>query len=347
MVEVESDEEDDLEFVHQYDLDDEVDDDANEFIDNIPNDASFSTDFAEREYKFTKMLKISRNGTKTFIKNRQSAKIGGHSTSSATGNCNTSLDVTTSASGKFDLNMTFFWDGQNQTVVGSGTIVTSSSSKSKVKKRRLFQHSLADSSTFLQLPSRVHVNSSVRSGSETLKLPFRTYLTLFKAEANTTTEDEFEIQSTLAGEVISRVAFANKTVSLTKSCIKAYVRGKSVKNIMNVSADDKDDKKGPFHISLIKAKAHTWTTVVSQSKTEVVVDVITCTKTRIYGKSVDSGVFEYYGSGQISWKKSRITIVTQRIHNLSPREYGVHLIKKQLEGGSLIKLLANPFEMTM
>ncbi|XP_037047707.1 uncharacterized protein LOC119082310 [Bradysia coprophila] len=359
--EVESDEGDELEFVHEYDLDDDDDDadnDVDEFKRNLPNDASVSADFGKRDFKFAKVLVITKGGKKTFSKFRQSAKTGGHATSSATGNYNTSLDVTTSASGNFNVNSTYFSKGKHQTVVASGTVVTSSSSKSKVEKRRLFQHASADSSITVQIPSLVHVNSSVRSGSETLKLPFRSYLTLFRAEANTTADNILKLKASVAGEVISRVAFANKTVSLTKSCIKAYVKSKAVDNTTitdaysQESADDDDDNAATsqklFQVSLIKAKSHTWTKVVSQSKTEVVVDVITCTKTRIYGKSVKKGAFVIYtGSGQVSWDKSKITIVAQRVHNLSPHEYGVHFIKKQLEGSSLIQFLGNSFEVAM
>ncbi|KAG4066716.1 hypothetical protein HA402_007352 [Bradysia odoriphaga] len=356
--EVESDEGDELEFVHEYDLDDDdADNDADVFKSNLPNDASVSADFGKRDFKFAKVLAIGKDGKKTFSKFRQSAKTGGHATSSATGNYNTSLDVTTSASGNFNVNSTYFSKGQHQTVVASGTVVTSSSSKSNIAKRRLFQHASADTSITVQIPSLVHVNSSVRSGSETLKLPFRSFLTLFRAEANTTADNILKLRASIAGEVISRVAFANKTVSLTKSCIKAYVRSKAVDNITNTNAesqenDDDDDNAATsqnlYQISLIKAKSHTWTKVVSQSKTEVVVDVITCTKTRIYGKSVKKGAFVIYtGSGQVSWEKSKITIVAQRVHNLSPHEYGVHFIKKQLEGSSLIQFLGNSFEMAM
>lgn len=288
------------------------------------------------------MLEIRRNGTKTFSKFRQSAKVGGR----ATGNFNASLDVTTSASGKFDVNSTYFSKGQQKNIVASGTVVSSSSSRSKVEKRRLIKHATADSSITVQIPSPVRINDSVRSASETLKLPFRTFLTLFKAEANTTA-DILKFKANVAGQVISRVAFANKTVSLTKSCIKAYVKRKSVSADENADEEvDASASQNLSQFSLIKAKTHTWTKVVSQSKSEVVVDVITCTKARIYGKSVRRGAFViFYGSGQVSWEKSRITIDT---NNLSPHEYGVHFIKRKLDGSTfIIQLLGSSFEIEM
>ncbi len=289
------------------------------------------------------MLVIRKNGTKTFSKFRQSAKIGGRAVASATGNYNTSLDVTTSASGKFDVNSTSYSKGQQKNFVASGTVVSSSSSKSKVEKRRLIKHATADSSINVQTPSNVRINDAVRSASETLKLPFRTFLTLFKAEVNTTA-DKLKFKANVAGQVISRVAFANKTVSLTKSGIKAYVKRKSV------SSDDEEEEASTslnlYQFSLIKSKTHTWTKVVSQNKGEVVVDVITCTKTRIYGKSVSRGAFViFYGTGQVSWEKSRVTIDT---NSLSPHEYGVHFIERKLDGNSfIIHLLGSSFEIEM
>lgn len=292
------------------------------------------------------MLAISKNGTKTFTKFRQSTKVDGHATTSATGNYNTSLDVTTSASGKFAANSTYFSKGKHQTILASGALVTSSSSKSKVEKKRLWQHGSADSAITLQIPSLVHANSSVRSGSETLKLPFKAFLTLFKAEVNTTADNIVKLKSVVAGEVISRLAFANKTVSLTKSCVKAYVKTKSAFN--NTNDDDGTASSNLFNISLLRAKTYTWTKVVSQTKTEVIVDVLTCTKTRIYGKTVKRGdVVIFTGTGQIAWEKSQITIAAKRAHNLSAHEYGLHFIKDQLQSNSFIQFLESPSEMTM
>jgi len=178
---------------------------------------------------------------------------------------------------------------------------------------------------------------------------------LFRAGLNTNAGNAIKTKAVLAGEVLSRVAFANKTVSLTKSCIKAFVKSKSSVSTNNNDeddffkerlfdiADDDDDKATAspdvYEMSLIKAKTHTWTKVVSQSRSQMVIDVISCTKTRIYGKSVQKGVFVVFaGSGQVSWEKSQITINANRLQNLSPHEYGVHFINKQLESSSLIKL---------
>lgn len=337
--EVESDEEDELEFVKKYDFDEDEDDNVDEFITNLPKDGSISTNFGKHEFTFAKVLEIRKNGTKTFSKVRQSAKISGSATTSATGS-NTNLDVTTSASGKFDVNSTYFSKGKHQNVLVSGTAVTSSSSKFKVEKRRVFQEASADSSITLQNPSLVQVNSSVRSGSETFKLPLRSYLTYFKGQANI-----WKIKSSLEGHVISRVVFANKTVSFTKSSVNAYVKSKSIDN------NTKVDAVAPPNLlkgSLIRAKTHTWTKVVSQSKTEVVVDVITCTKTRIYG-SVRREYVIFIGAGQVSWEKSRITIVAKRlhnqVHNLSPHQYGIYFIEKRLQSSSFIQFLGSPFEI--
>lgn len=347
---IESDEEDELELVHEYDLDDDDDDDdVNEFMGNLPNDASVSTDFGKREFKFSKVLEINKNGTKTFYKFRQSTKYGGHATTSATGNYNTSLTVATSATGTFSSNSTYFKKGQHRTIAVKGTAVTSSSSKSTVERRRLFQDGSADSSTTLQIPTLLNVNNSIRSGSETLKIPFKSFLTLFKAEINTTAGNILDLKTIIAGEVISRVAFANKTVSLTKSCVKAFIKSKSTLNASYFGDDDDvAASMNPSQIGLIRAKTHTWTKVVSQSKTEVVIDVITCTKARVYVKSVQKGfAVTFTGTGQVSWEKSKVTIVAKRAHNMSSHEHGLHFIKKQLESTSILQFLGNPFEMAM
>lgn len=354
MVGVESDDGEELELVQQYDLDE--DDDEEDFASNLPNDASLATDFGKREFKFTKVLTINKNGSKTFTKYRQSTKVGGSATTTTSGNFNTSLDVATSASGKFDANTTYVSKGQRQKIVASGTVVSSSSSKSNIEKRRLWQEASADTSVTLQIPAVLHIDNSVRSGSETLKLPFRSFLTLFSAQVNTTAEKLLKMKTTVGGQVISRVAFANKTVSLTKSCMKAYTKSKSVST--NPSVDDErfngsDDNNAAvtsnlYQISFIRSKSHTWTKVVSQSKTEVVVDVLTCTKTRLYGKSFKKGAFVVFtGSGQVSWEKSRITIVAQRLQKLSPHEYGVHFIKSQFGDGSILQFLGSSFDTTM
>lgn len=309
------------------------------------------------------MLAINKNGTKTFSKVRQLAKIGGDATTSVTGHFNTSLDVTTSASAKFAVNITYFTKGHNTKTTADGTVVVSASSKSKIVKRRLFQLATSDYSTTIKIPALNNqillVNSSVRLGSESLKLPFRSFVTFFKAGANTTINNGIKSKVILAGEVVSRVVFANKTVSLTKSCIKAYVKGKSSPPSVNNDGDGDDseekltDSAGNqeitgnedeesariYQISSIKAKRHTWTKVVSQSKTQVVVDIISCTKTRTYGKNVQKGIsVVFVGSGQVSWEKSQITIDAKRLQNLSPHEYGVQFINKQLESSSLIQL---------
>lgn len=311
-----------------------------------------TTGFGKREFSFAKVLAITKNSTKTFYKIRQSAKIGGDATTSVTGNFNTSLDIATSASAKFDVNITYVSKGQSKKLVAGGTAIVSSSSKSKIAKRRLLQHASSGSSITVNIPGSnqvVHVNSSTRSGSETLKLPFRSYVTLFEAGINTTTNNGSVTRSIVAGEVVSRVAFANKTVSLTKSCVKAYLKSKSAAPSINTDESDRqnddDDEdnvvasSNVFQMSLIKAKTHTWTKVVSQSKTEVVVDVVSCTKTRSYGKTVQKGVSAIFaGSVQVSWERSRITLDAKRLHNLSPHEYGVDFIKKQLESSSLIQL---------
>lgn len=356
-VDVEADEGDDLEFVQEYDMDEDEEDDEKiaEFISNLPNDASVKTGFGKREITFAKVLTVSKNGTKTFAKFRQSSKIGGDASTKVTGNFKTTLNVTTSASAKFAVNVTIFSKGHHVKTVVDGTAVASSSSKSKIAKRTLLQEATSDSSTTLQIPAlnnqTVHVNSSIRSGSETIKLPFRSFFTLFKAGIHTATDNGIKSRTVLAGEVISRVAFANKTVSLTKSCIKAFVKTKS-----EVSIDDEDEaSSGIFQMSLVKAKTHTWTKVISASKSQVVVDVISCTKTRTYGKSVQKGVSAIFaGSGQVSWEKSQITINAKRLQNLAPHEYGVHFINKQLESSSLIQLdmlgtsnNKNHFKMTM
>lgn len=370
LVDVESDEVDDLEFLQQYDMDEDEDDDDDigEFVSNLPNDASVSTGFGKREITFAKVLVVSKNGTKAFSKYRQSAKIGGDARTSVTGHFNTSLDVRTSVSAKFAVNITISSKRHSVKTTADGTVIASSSSKSKIAKRRLIQHASVDSSTTVQIPALnnqvIHVNSSVRSGSETFKLPFRSYLTLFKAGSKTTTDNGSQTKTAIGGEVVSRVVFANKTVSLTKSCIKAYAKSKSaIRNNMNdddvdddanfeeqlqdsaqESADDEDNvdaeaSTNVFQISLIKAKTHTWTKVVSHSKTQVVVDVITCTKTRAYGKSIQKGVaVTFAGSGQVSWEKSQITITAKRLNTLSPHEYGVHFIEKQLGSSSLVQL---------
>lgn len=348
---------------------DEDEDDVNEFVSNLPNDASISTGFGKREFTFAKVLAISKNGTKTFSKFRQSAKVGGDANTSVTGHFNTSLDVITSASAKFAVNVTYSSKGRSVKTVEGGTVVASSSSKSKIAKRRLIQQASSDSSTTVQIPTLnnqiVHVNNSIRSGSETFKLPFRSYFTLFKAGINTTTDNGLKTKAFIGGEVVSRVVFANKTVSLTKSTIKAFAKSKSAASTINnenqddssfeeqfydsgrsqESSDDEDNvaavaaSTDVFQISLIKAKTHTWTKLVSQSKTQVVVDVISYTKTRVYGKSVQKGVSAIFaGSGQVSWEKSQITIAAKRLQNLSPHEYGVHFIEKQLESSSLIQL---------
>jgi len=288
---------------------------------------------------------------KHFSKFRQSAKISGSATTSIT-RFNTSLDITTSASGKFDVNGTYFSKGEHRNVLVSGTAATSSSSKFESEKRRLLQLESAKSFITLQNPSIVHVNSSVRSGSESFKLPCKSYLTLFKGQVNTTDNNIWKMNALLEGEVISRVAFANKTVSLTKSCIKAYVKSNSVDNNAIVDADNDEDNDAVaspnlFQISSIRAKTHTWTKVVSQNKTGMVLDVITCTKTRIYGKYVQRGKFVIYsGAGQVSWEKLRITIAAKRLHNLSPHEYGIHFIKQRLESSFLFQFLGSPFEMS-
>lgn len=349
---VESDELDALEFVQEYDVDEDEDDDDDvdadkKFIKNLP-DVSISTGFGKRQFTFAKVLAISKNGTKTFSKFRQSIKIGGDATTSVTGNFNTSLDVTTSASAKFDTNITYSSKGHSQKAVASGTVNLSASSKSKIVKRRLFQQASLESSTTVQIPAlngqSVHVNSSVRSGSETLKIPFRSFFTLFKVGINTTIDNGLKTKAILGGQVVSRVAFANKTVSLTKSCVKAYVKSKStpptIKN--DEIVDDENNTAAStnlFQISLIKSKIHTWTKVVSQNKTQVVIDVISCTKTRAYGKTIQKGVSVIFsGAGQVSWEKSRITIGANRLQYVSPHEYGVHFIQKQLESSSLIQL---------
>lgn len=350
LVDVESDEVDEMEFVQDYDLDEDEDDD--EFIVNLPNDASVSTDFGKREFRFAKVLAINKNGTKTFTKFRQSLKTGGSATTSATGNFNTSLDITTSASGKFDVNNTFVSRGQPQKVVASGTVVSSSSSKSNIKKRRLLQQQSTNSSITLQIPALGHIDSSVRSGSDTLKLCSKTFFTLFRAQVNTTAENLLKMKSVVAGELFSRIAFANKTVSLTKSCTKAFVKSRSVDNSTTMDDSRSDEQLSDevaypnlFQISLIRSKTHTWTRVVSQSKTEVVVDVISCTKTRTYGKTIKKGAFVIFtGSGQVSWEKTRNTIVAKRLHNLSPLEYGVHFIRNQLESSSLTNFVGSSFE---
>lgn len=347
------------------DEDEDEDDAIGEFVSNLPNDASVSAGFGKREITFAKVLAVSKNGTKTFSKYRQSTKIGGDARTSVTGHFNTSLDVTTSATAKFAVNITISSKRHSVKTAVDGTVIASSLSKSKIAKRKLIQHASVDSSTTVKIPALnnqvIHVNSSVHSGSETFKLPFRSYFTLFKAGSKTTTDNGSQTKAVVGGEVYSRVAFANKTVSLTKSCIKAYVKSKSATtNDMNddddanfeeqsqdsaqESADDEDDvdsegSTNVFQISLIKAKTHTWTKVVSQNKNQVVVDVITCTKTRAYGKSIQKGVaVTFAGSGQVSWEKSQIKITAKRLNTLSPHEYGVHFIQKQLESSSLIQL---------
>lgn len=332
-----------MDFVHEYDLNaDDDEDDMDEIVRNFPSDASVSTGFGKRELSFVKVLSISKNGTKTFTKFRQSAKVDGNATTIASGNFNTSLDVTTSASGKFYVNITSFSKGQHKSVVASGTVVSSTSSKANIEKRRLWQHASGDSSITVQTPATVNIKSSIRSGTETLKLPFRSFLTLFKAETNTTT-DALKMRSVIGGEVISRVAFANKTVSLTKSYTKIFVKSKSEKR-----ENDDVASLNVVQISLIRVKTHTWTKVVSESKAQVVVDVITCTKTRAYGKSIEKGVAAAFtGSAQVSWQKSRITIDSTRLQNLSPHEYGVHFIKKQLESSSHIQFLGSQLKITM
>lgn len=363
-IDVESDEDDELEFVQEYDMDEDVDNSVDEeiaeLITTLPNDASASTGFGKREFTFSKVLTISKNRTKTFTKIHESLKVDGSATTSIIGNYNTSLDVSTSASGKFAVNVTASSKGNHVKTFADGKVLVSSSSKSKIAKKRLVQQAFVDSSTVVNIPALnnqvVLVNSSIRSGSETFKLPFRSYLTLFKSGLNTTTGDIIKTKAVLAGEVLSRVVFANKTVSLTKSFIKGFVKSKSTVSIDNTDEDDlnfeerfydsadenvADDatSSNVFQISLFRAKTHTWTKVVSQSKSQVVVDVISCTKTRVYGKSIQKGVSVVYaGTGQVAWEKSRITISAKRLQNLSPHEYGIHFVNKQLESSSLIQL---------
>jgi len=355
---VENDESDELEFINNYD--ESLGDDHIDAIFSVPDSGvSIAAQFGRREFSFSKVLSVSKNGTKVFSKVRQSVKVDGKATGDLSGNLNTTLDDNTSASASFTANVSISSRGKDTRTIVSGDSTIKAKSKSRLEKHRSLSDANIQTSTKLRISSLdedVTIRTTGRTDSETFRLPFRTFFTLFGSSVNVSTDYGVSSSGKVGGEVTSHVAFASKNSSLTKSCVKAFIRISSVSPAslgkddddddddeeQDISQDDDDDDKPEQETSvgqvvLVKAKTHTWTKVVSASKSGLVLDIITCTKARAYSKGWQKGKSVVFaGTGQVQWEKSQIKITGEDLAQLSAHEYGLHYINKQLESGSLI-----------
>jgi hypothetical protein len=277
-------------------------------------DAAGSAKTWKREFGFSKILAISKNGTRTFIKTRESTRVEVSGDVSISGGLNTTLNIKGSVSGSFAINATYSSKGKDTKTTAKGDATSSSTSSSKWSKDRLLSKSTIKTDGTIKSEENsnadpIKVTSVVNSKSETFPTPFRTFLTLFASTVNSTTKAGGSTSATngvLKGESHGHVVFAKKGASLTKVKVKAYMTSKTG-----------DAYK---QLILVKSKSHIWVKFAKKTEDgDSVVDVYTTTKTRVYGKGKagKNGDRVYYGTGVVQCQKTQVTLSSEESEELN------------------------------
>jgi hypothetical protein len=277
-------------------------------------DAAGSAKTWKREFGFSKILAISKNGTRTFIKTRESTRVEVGGDVSISGGLNTTLNIKGSVSGSFAINATYSTKGKDTKTTAKGDATSSSTSSSKWSKDRLLSKSTIKTDGTVKSEENsnadpIKVTSVVNSKSETFPAPFRTFLTLFASTVNSTTKaggSTFATNGVLKGESHGHVVFAKEGASLTKVKVKAYMTSKTG-----------DAYK---QLILVKSKSHIWVKFAKKTEdSESVVDVYTTTKTRVYGKGKagKNGDRVYYGTGVVQCQKTQVTLSSEESEELN------------------------------